>query len=304
MMKKVVIILIGAVVISLLLISNMTAASAHGYGSYDYYYDHYYYDNGYTRNDYYYKDYYYYDDYDDCGGCYSNHAPVWNTNSTKYGQTGRLLRFSVDAYDPDGDRLTYYAMYLPVGASFNRNSRTFSWIPSEAGTYSAKFRVFDEFDSYSDLRVKIVIRNSTPVTVVYNNSSRPTDKQNKAKEIEVLQPIFIENTKVVEKTVVKEEKSKEETAIAEQKKEEKKLTVAVDNANCDVGKLEDVQLKDKITLAATMQGIVDNFILNPWFLLIVIAVLVFLSIRFRIRLKDLEQEMRIIQAGQSQNQDN
>jgi PKD repeat protein len=51
----------------------------------------------------------------------------------------------VGATDQDGDSLTYSATGAPVGASFNTNTRTFSWTPSvtQAGTYQVTFRVTD-----------------------------------------------------------------------------------------------------------------------------------------------------------------
>jgi len=48
-----------------------------------------------------------------------------------------LLEFAIAATNPEGDELVYSASGLPVGASFNADTRTFSWIPTyqQSGTY-------------------------------------------------------------------------------------------------------------------------------------------------------------------------
>jgi uncharacterized protein YkwD/PKD repeat protein len=74
-----------------------------------------------------------------------NHAPVLSTIGSRTVGQGSPLSFTVGATDQDGDSLTYSATGAPVGASFNTNTRTFSWTPSvtQAGTYQVTFRVTD-----------------------------------------------------------------------------------------------------------------------------------------------------------------
>jgi hypothetical protein len=59
-----------------------------------------------------------------------NRPPVLELIGNKSALENQLLEFSVWAFDPDGDALTYSAGDLPPGAAFDPLSRTFSWIPA------------------------------------------------------------------------------------------------------------------------------------------------------------------------------
>lgn len=56
---------------------------------------------------------------------------------------GKLLSFTLNGSDPNGDSLIYSAANLPEGASLDPATGKFSWTPSnsQAGTYSVKFTV-------------------------------------------------------------------------------------------------------------------------------------------------------------------
>jgi hypothetical protein len=64
-------------------------------------------------------------------------APVMERVGERYVTALETLIFTVNATDPDGDPLTYSASNLPPGASFNPQTRAFSWTPavSQVGTY-------------------------------------------------------------------------------------------------------------------------------------------------------------------------
>ena len=72
-----------------------------------------------------------------------------NTQTTTY--IGKLtnyikpIKFTISATDADGDQLVYSASNLPDGASFDPDTRTFSWTPryDQAGVYSVHFEVSD-----------------------------------------------------------------------------------------------------------------------------------------------------------------
>ena len=68
-------------------------------------------------------------------------APVLDLIGDKAVDENTVLSFNVFASDEDGDIITYSAIGIPPGASFNRNSGTFLWTPgySAAGTYYVKF---------------------------------------------------------------------------------------------------------------------------------------------------------------------
>ncbi len=78
-----------------------------------------------------------------------NRLPVLDPIGNKQGYEGQLLEFTITASDPDGDALTYEASNLPLGATFDPPTQTFSWTPSydQTGTYlNIEFSVRDNGD--------------------------------------------------------------------------------------------------------------------------------------------------------------
>jgi len=75
-----------------------------------------------------------------------NHHPVLAPIGPRTVGEGLTLTFFVNATDADaGQSLTYSALSLPGGASFNPTTRQFSWTPGfgASGAYAVRFRVFD-----------------------------------------------------------------------------------------------------------------------------------------------------------------
>jgi hypothetical protein len=75
-----------------------------------------------------------------------NQSPVLTPIGDKSVDEGGLIEFTVSAIDIDGDSLTYSALNLPVGASFNPQTDTFSWQPNyaQAGIHAGiRFEVSD-----------------------------------------------------------------------------------------------------------------------------------------------------------------
>jgi len=72
---------------------------------------------------------------------------------------GTLLSFQVNATDPGGRGLSYYASTLPPGAAFDPGTRTFGWTPtdSQAGTFGVVFTVFNGI-TIAQERVSITVR--------------------------------------------------------------------------------------------------------------------------------------------------
>jgi hypothetical protein len=75
-----------------------------------------------------------------------NQPPVLSPIGDKSVDEGGLIEFTVSAIDPGGDSLTYSALSLPTGASFNLQTGAFSWQPNfaQAGIYAGiRFEVSD-----------------------------------------------------------------------------------------------------------------------------------------------------------------
>ncbi len=74
-----------------------------------------------------------------------NRPPSLNSIGDKTVRVGNTLIFTVSASDPDNDPLTYSVFSLPVNASFDTSTRTFSFTPaaSQVGSLSLTFAVSD-----------------------------------------------------------------------------------------------------------------------------------------------------------------
>ncbi len=70
-----------------------------------------------------------------------NQVPVFDAIADKSLNLGQTLEFSVNATDVDNDNITYSVIGLPTGASFNAETKTFSWTPSlgQVGTHTIQF---------------------------------------------------------------------------------------------------------------------------------------------------------------------
>jgi hypothetical protein len=72
---------------------------------------------------------------------------------------GEHLTFTITATDSDNDSLIYSATNLPEGASFDPDTRTFSWTPryDQAGVYSVHFEVSDgQLTDSEDVTITVV----------------------------------------------------------------------------------------------------------------------------------------------------
>ncbi|MBU2634289.1 MAG: Ig domain-containing protein [Nanoarchaeota archaeon] len=72
-----------------------------------------------------------------------NHDPIITSSSITMGYVGELYSYDVDAYDEDGDVLTYLLEELPDGMSINSNTGLITWAPSQEGNYPIKVKVID-----------------------------------------------------------------------------------------------------------------------------------------------------------------
>ena len=72
---------------------------------------------------------------------------------------GQKLEFTVSGSDPDGDSLTYSAIGLPTGATFNNG--IFDWTPNytQSGTYNIQFTANDGTTTSTPTTAKITVNN-------------------------------------------------------------------------------------------------------------------------------------------------
>jgi 3-phytase len=75
-------------------------------------------------------------------------------------KTKELISFTIKAKDKDNNQLDYYALNLPVGATFNQSTQQFTWTPdsTQAGDYKIKFVVTDGYETDTQ-KVKIKVTN-------------------------------------------------------------------------------------------------------------------------------------------------
>lgn len=96
---------------------------------------------------------------------YKSQPPVLDPIGDKEVDKGERLRFSISSTDVNDDPLAYSASNLPEGADFNAKTKTFSWIPDEAGIYpDVHFEVSDgELTDSEDITITVHRINLPPV---------------------------------------------------------------------------------------------------------------------------------------------
>ena len=87
----------------------------------------------------------------------SNQAPILSPIGDKSVAPGEQLQFTISATDPDGDNLIYAALNLPSGASFDAQTQTFTWTPSNVGSYNnVHFEISDgELTDSEDITITV-----------------------------------------------------------------------------------------------------------------------------------------------------
>lgn len=93
------------------------------------------------------------------GASINNSAPIFSPIENQTVKEGQQLTFQVSASDPDGDLLTYSSSSLPLGASFDSQTRMFDWTPdyTQSGIYEVKFFVTDGiFESSQTVTITVI----------------------------------------------------------------------------------------------------------------------------------------------------
>ena len=95
-----------------------------------------------------------------------NRIPVFRAIADQTVSEGNTLSFTVNATDDDGTALTYSAIVLPSGATFDSGSGDFTWTPgyNMNGSYTANFSVSDgESIVYQEIGITVTNTNRAPV---------------------------------------------------------------------------------------------------------------------------------------------
>jgi hypothetical protein len=106
-----------------------------------------------------------------------NDAPVLASIGDQSVNEGDPLAFILSASDPDlhANVLAFSAANLPEGATFDPDTRTFNWIPTEArgpGSYAVAFTVSDgELSDEETITVTVVEVNEVPVLAAVGNQN-------------------------------------------------------------------------------------------------------------------------------------
>ncbi|MGE4182659.1 MAG: putative Ig domain-containing protein, partial [Limisphaerales bacterium] len=90
-----------------------------------------------------------------------NRAPFVATPAPTLGQEGLRLAFTIAGGDLDDDPLIYYAEALPAGATFDPETRLFSWTPGydQAGVYQIVFTARDSSGALGSARSLVQVLN-------------------------------------------------------------------------------------------------------------------------------------------------
>ena len=104
-----------------------------------------------------------------------NNFPLFSGLTDQTVVEGNTLQFQVTANDADSDPITYEVQNLPLGASFDANSRTFGWTPGIGfyGEYQVTFVARDDKGGLDSETITITVLNSNNPPVI--NSFIPTE---------------------------------------------------------------------------------------------------------------------------------
>ncbi|MFH1752631.1 MAG: Ig-like domain-containing protein [Candidatus Omnitrophota bacterium] len=93
---------------------------------------------------------------------FNNKAPILDAIGAKWAVAGGgPIAITLTAHDPDGmdDELIYYALDKPEGASFNHDTKVFTWSPQvvDTGTHVVRFEVEDKEGLSDSEEVSIIV---------------------------------------------------------------------------------------------------------------------------------------------------
>ena len=109
--------------------------------------------------------------------CTYNAPPILNSIANQVINEESPLSFTICATDPDEDPITLSASGLPAGATFNTNTGTFSWTPTEVqdGVYTVTFTATDDgspnLSDSETITISVGEVNACPVLAFIGNKT-------------------------------------------------------------------------------------------------------------------------------------
>ena len=110
-----------------------------------------------------------------------NRTPVLDQIMAQQVDENQSLTFSISGSDPDVEddgKLTLSAENLPVGATFDPATRTFSWTPTfeQSGSYDVRFAVTDPSGLVSDQQVAVTVNHVNRAPVIVEAAAQQIDE--------------------------------------------------------------------------------------------------------------------------------
>jgi hypothetical protein len=103
----------------------------------------------------------------------TNRPPVLASIGNQTVTENQNLTFILSATDPDGDTLTYSALNLPTGSTFNPTTRVFSWTPTYAQSGNYENIEFTVSDNGSPMELAVEL-----ITITVGNINRSPELTN------------------------------------------------------------------------------------------------------------------------------
>ncbi len=112
-----------------------------------------------------------------------NLAPVFTTQlpDTMYVLEGQNLTFGLNATDPDGCQIKYFAFNAPAGMTVDSLTGVFDWTPtySQSGSYHPTFKAMDSLGAYDSMSpvFSVLNMNRFPVFTAVMNDTTISENQ-------------------------------------------------------------------------------------------------------------------------------
>jgi len=86
-----------------------------------------------------------------------NAPPVFEPKAAIEADLGEVIAFTIQAEDPDGDDVRYVAEEMPATATFDPETRAFSWETDRAGFFTPRFEAIDPYGAFDEIFVTILV---------------------------------------------------------------------------------------------------------------------------------------------------